>query len=72
MKELEKLKLAHSETGKNTTNRWSSDLRTHKIYYLPTGACRVALICMFTRGRELEIALATHQLHTHRAPTVTS
>lgn len=37
MKELEKLKLAHSETGKSTTNRWSSDLRTHKIYYLDTG-----------------------------------
>jgi hypothetical protein len=40
MKELEKLKLARSETGKITTNRWSSDLRTRKIYYLNTGYLR--------------------------------
>jgi hypothetical protein len=36
MKELEKLKLARSDTGKITTNRWTSDLRTRKIYYLNT------------------------------------
>jgi hypothetical protein len=40
VKELEKLGLARSETGKSTTNRWSSDLRTHKIYYLDTGYLR--------------------------------
>ncbi|CCK62874.1 hypothetical protein [Mycobacterium canetti] len=37
MKELEKLKLARSEIGKSTANRWSTDLRTHKIYYLNNG-----------------------------------
>jgi hypothetical protein len=36
MKELKKLKLARSETGRSTTNRWSSDLHTHKMYYLDT------------------------------------
>ncbi|WP_196770870.1 hypothetical protein [Mycobacterium colombiense] len=36
VKELEKLGLASSETGRSTTNRRSSDLRTHKIYYLNT------------------------------------
>jgi hypothetical protein len=36
MKELEKLKLARSENGKSTTNRWTSDLSTRKMYYLNT------------------------------------
>lgn len=40
IKELENLKLARSETGRSTTNRWSTDLSTHKIYYLDTDYLR--------------------------------